>query len=411
MMYPIIPPKEFDLGNDIHLSNSFDSYLQRQSINSQTVGMAFRSDLKKPHRDVNPMKKNYRNYRNFGKVPAYARGEELTKIRQNPTSWEEDFLKSYGIRAGAAFHAGVGGLAYPVHAIDSQSLKGLRALKKDLAPAGRVDGLWIPRSHQNVVIKLSGYLSRNNNERRAQDRWQEAHVEAHMLQHLQTSSVKHPIQSCLGTLSAAQVVPRLWFAGFHPTKYLYVIVESLAPGYLLENELYNKKSVSPMLFAAFERAVLLMWSQGVSHMDLHFRNIIINPRGKNKVTILDFGRATKLSPQAVKQVHAEIRRLLRGTADVNSLWYNRERDGGLGLIGKEAHAWTSERGFTRVHSTGRVLRFLFNLVSDKDAIQAARAKVWRCGNTNCSDQHMLNPATGRCVQIRGRIGRRLQSRT
>lgn len=91
---------------------------------------------------------------------------------------------------------------------------------------------------------------------------------------------------------ASQYVPKLHLAchlqGFS------VIIQSYAPG----KRLATYPNVTPRTIARFERAILSLWLAGVAHTDLHSENIMYDDKTK-KITIVDFGHAVILSPDAI----------------------------------------------------------------------------------------------------------------
>lgn len=101
------------------------------------------------------------------------------------------------------------------------------------------------------------------------------------------------------TYTASQHVPKLHlachFQGFS------VIVQSYAPG----KRLAAYSNVMPRTIARFERAILSLWLAGVAHTDLHSENIMYDDKAK-KITIIDFGRAVILSPDAIQTLRKNL---------------------------------------------------------------------------------------------------------
>jgi serine/threonine protein kinase len=106
--------------------------------------------------------------------------------------------------------------------------------------------------------------------------------------------------------SASRHVPKLYMACHVPG--LSIIVQSYAPGKTLS----RYSSISARTIARLEYALLSLWLTGVAHTDLHSSNIMFDDVS-GKLTIIDFGRAVILPPDAVKTMRRNVLELLNSS--------------------------------------------------------------------------------------------------
>ena len=164
------------------------------------------------------------------------------------------------------------------------------------------------------------------------------------------------------------IVPRLYFGCLIELagKWWFTTVMAMAAGAPL-NKYLRSTPLTAAIFAAVEKAVYSLWILGVAHADFHPGNIMYDPKTQ-RATILDLGFAVKLPDHIVQQV--------RGTAAVTndaSLVYDN-------WISKYVSSVIYTRGgahqYAWFNPDGRVLSFLYNNISNKTELVAARIKVW-----------------------------------
>lgn len=141
----------------------------------------------------------------------------------------------------------------------------------------------------SVAMKIIKHAS-------TQDVFAEFDREVQTLTYLQK---REPVVVGKTMYTASQHVPKLHlachFQGFS------VIVQSYAPG----KRLATYSNVMPRTIARFERAILSLWLAGVAHTDLHSENIMYDDKTK-KITIIDFGHAVILSPDAIRTLRKNL---------------------------------------------------------------------------------------------------------
>lgn len=104
------------------------------------------------------------------------------------------------------------------------------------------------------------------------------------------------------TFDIRQYIPHFFASGYVADLDLWFIAMSHAPGYLLGD--LNSLSLSVEMIVRLEHAYLSMWLAGCGHADLHTGNILVAPNGR--ITIIDFGRAVRLSTSTVREVRKEL---------------------------------------------------------------------------------------------------------
>jgi serine/threonine protein kinase len=105
------------------------------------------------------------------------------------------------------------------------------------------------------------------------------------------------------TFDVRPYIPQFFASGYVADLGVWFIAMSHAPGKLLADMKYPMTPAR--LVARLEHAMLSMWLAGYAHTDLHGGNVLIDSP-KRTVTIIDFGRAVRLSPKVVAAIRARI---------------------------------------------------------------------------------------------------------
>lgn len=239
------------------------------------------------------------------------------------------------------------------------------------APAGLLDELWdAMQSRVGVHVKRSSgrALIVKFVPIEGKDDLVTALREARMHSYLSTASVPETAQ--MPAVLGAEVVPEFHFGGAitldsTPTAppLWFVSVMALAPGKALQSHL-KSNALTAALFAKIEKAVYSLWLLGVAHADLHDANLMYDSKTR-KVTIIDLGFAVKIPGNMVKKLRVTARPD-NDAADVYLLIQQYV----------SSVVYLRDPTLTFFNPEGRVLRWLYDNVKDKGAIEKARERVW-----------------------------------
>lgn len=87
-------------------------------------------------------------------------------------------------------------------------------------------------------------------------------------------------------------------------------------GRVTDKSILGKKENQWILYAA-EKAFVCLWLSGYFHGDVHYRNVLIDPK-KKRFYIIDFGRAITLSPEIVNRLKTNVSR----PTGVHDFWHS-----------------------------------------------------------------------------------------
>ena len=202
----------------------------------------------------------------------------------------------------------------------------------------------------------------------------------------------------------AEHVPDFFWAGMVvdalTSRRFYVTVMALAPGVTLNEYLKGKVKwvrasgrgmakvqVTPpagpltaAVYLAVERAVALMWLNGVVHADFHKGNTMYDA-ATGSVTIIDFGQGVGLPrPLREKLLQAIVPAIARGVRSLGELW---DDAGGKSSFGVGLQAYTNRVRYTRnrapwYNPDGHALKQLYKLLPrhERAAVQLKRPALW-----------------------------------
>lgn len=169
-------------------------------------------------------------------------------------------------------------------------------------------------------------------------------------------------------IDGSSIVPALYFGCLIQIdgKWWFTTVMAMAAGEPL-NKFLKKKPLTASVYAAVEKSIYSMWLIGVAHADFHLGNIMYHA-ASNKVTVIDLGFAVKL-PQPI--VHG-LRLTASVAADAASVY-----DGTIAkYVSSVIYARGGTHQFAWFNPDGRVLSFMYNNITNKQQLAAARIHVW-----------------------------------
>jgi hypothetical protein len=134
------------------------------------------------------------------------------------------------------------------------------------------------------------------------------------------------------------------------------------------------------VYLAVERAVALMWLNGVVHADFHKGNTMYDA-ATGRVTIIDFGQGVGLPrPLREKLLQAIVPAIAKGVRSLGELW---DDAGGKSPFGVGLQAYTNRVRYTRdrapwYNPDGHALKQLFKLLPrhERAAVQLKRPALW-----------------------------------
>lgn len=198
-------------------------------------------------------------------------------------------------------------------------------------------------------------------------------------------------------------VPAIYWAGMVvdqiTSRRFYITVMAVAPGIPVSVYMDGQKKKDPRtgrwalvkpptgpltaaMYLAIERAVALMWLNGVVHADFHRGNMLWDA-ASGKATIIDFGQGVGLSPAMTEQLRQKIAPAIAdGVRSLGELWKSSSSSQyGLGL-----QAFTNRVRSTRAgpggipwyNPDGHALMQLYGALSpaDRQAVIAKRRALW-----------------------------------
>ena len=190
----------------------------------------------------------------------------------------------------------------------------------------------IPRVPVNATVALKVQVPQTAED--MQDAVDEAHI--------------HAILDPLG------FVPHLYGSGFDTQSGKHVTYMERVQGEPLADWLEKHHSVLPaQMFVQIERALASMWLAGVAHADVNGDNVMVTANGAIK--IIDFGMSAVIPGNARP----------RNLADARHQGYQNKL---MGVLKGRYQV----RGMHRAAPDPHVLRYLYTLVPDKQAIPALR---------------------------------------
>jgi len=271
-----------------------------------------------------------------------------------------------------------------------QAVKRLaKSLKKKYNRFTEVNSL--PTTH-HVVIKISS-LTVNN-----AASYDEKHYSWVMQKRMEVSmkeiivlkmlnSTKHVIDMEGCQHSPSSVFPKLYFGGVDEKNGVVISAQSYIPGKTWTEQL-KKKTISALTFAHWERAIVLMWVAGITHLDFHSDNAFFDPQTL-QTTIIDFGYAQtipeRLRNMVVQQLLEFGRKGFPKTGLQESLWYN-------GISLKKWADSIMYDGFEKgYNSEGKMLRTAFKYIGDMHNLQDARSIAWRTCPMNRELSQVVTP--------------------
>lgn len=150
------------------------------------------------------------------------------------------------------------------------------------------------------------------------------------------------------------IVPKLYASGYDTQHATHVTFMEYVRGLTLESWLEEHGQVLPAnMFVKIENAIIKLWMAGYAHSDFNPKNIIV--RSNTDVTIIDFGWSTVLPLRLIPGSKLEA--------------YSRKYQQQL-LAHLEAKY--RQLGYDRGAPDPHVLRWLYQLVPDKDRVQSLR---------------------------------------
>ena len=153
------------------------------------------------------------------------------------------------------------------------------------------------------------------------------------------------------------VVPELYASGYDMKNSSFVTFMEYVRGITLESWLSKHNDELPAdLFVKIEDAVLTMWLAGYAHSDFNPKNVIINDSGRGRtITIIDFGWSTCLPQRLIPRSKREA--------------YDRKYQQ---LLLAHLEGKYRQLGYDRGAPDPHVLRWLYQLVPDKERVQTLR---------------------------------------
>lgn len=184
-------------------------------------------------------------------------------------------------------------------------------------------------------------------------------------------------------------VPDFYWAGMVvdalTSRRFYLTVMSVAPG-ITVNEYLNRRRapLTAKMYLAIERAVTLMWLNGVVHADFHKGNQLYDP-ATGKLTIIDFGQGVGLPDAMVQKVRQAVApAVARGVRSLGELWHNPDKS----PVGVGLQAYTDKVRHTRnrapwYNPDGHALMQMYKLLSgtERAAVPLRRRELWGVGSS------------------------------
>lgn len=226
--------------------------------------------------------------RKFRNKPSFVESfRERVGINQPPPrDWEDLFARLRGnYSSKKLLGTGYSGMTYVFYRVTSKFIKIIEKAARGYVVHGKKS--IIPG--QSVAVKIIKHV-------KTHDVFTEFDREIQTMTYLEK---KEPVRVGKSTYTASQHVPKLYLGCHMPG--FSVIVESFAPGQPLAK--YGK--VTARTIARVERALLSLWLSGIAHTDLHSSNIMFDHKTK-KMTIIDFGRAVVMPPDAVNALRKNL---------------------------------------------------------------------------------------------------------
>jgi hypothetical protein len=196
----------------------------------------------------------------------------------------------------------------------------------------------------------------------------------------------------------SSVVPDFYWSGMvrddRTRTRCYVTLMSFAPGATVSRHIdgeykrnknyrrfQTKQPRGPLtasMYLAIERAVTLMWLNGVVHSDFHKGNQIYDDN-TGKVTVIDFGQAVGLHPELTQKLRDMVGvAILRGVNSLGEMWESSSKSAvGVG-IQEYVDGVRYTRGGDWYNPDGHSLKMLYNRLSpaDRQQIPLLRRKLW-----------------------------------
>jgi len=144
--------------------------------------------------------------------------------------------------------------------------------------------------------------------------------------------------------------------------------------------------MTPELYVAIERAIALLWMQGIAHADFHLGNQMYDP-ATGKITIIDFGQVVNLREPLTAKVRQMIPTAIgAGVKSLADLWRPAsESEHGLNIQSHVDQVRFGRNSLGRFHPQERwynpddhVLQTLYNRLTtaQKKAVPNLRGKAW-----------------------------------
>ena len=168
-----------------------------------------------------------------------------------------------------------------------------------------------------------------------------------------------PATSSHPEILGSTILPELHFAGLGiiGRRSYWMNVMDRVPGKPLRSRKLNAE-----LYARVEKVVCSLWLIGLAHADLHIENILVDATGR--VTLLDLGLAVKLRRDLTEKFEAQFN-VFR---DPVRLFTE--------ILRPYVYTVMHHRSLDFFNPDHRALTHLYNLVTDKDKVNAARLRAW-----------------------------------
>lgn len=178
------------------------------------------------------------------------------------------------------------------------------------------------------------------------------------------------------------IVPKLHYANLVQIegKWWFTTVMAVANGQPLSKYL-QQKPLTARVFVAVEKAIYSMWLVGVAHGDFHPGNVMYDAR-TGTATVIDLGFAVKLPDDIVKKLR-ETSSVAADPADMYEKFVAR-------YVSTIVYQRGGSHQYQFFNPDGRVLRFLYNGITDKSQLAAARLHAWTSLTLQQAKQQIRN---------------------
>ena len=185
--------------------------------------------------------------------------------------------------------------------------------------------------------------------------------------------------ACFGRkICGSNIIAPFYFAGSDSrVGDAWITIMGLGPNRQLDVYV-KKRQVNARLFLLVERAVVLMWSLGIIHCDLHTGNVLVDHVNK-KVRIVDWGQSTILPDDLRRYIIQKVDSGFLANHLASDLW-TEQGTGAPYPILQYANSIVNQRRFPWYNSDFKLVQLLWDSLSPRERKKVAieKARIWGC---------------------------------